>query len=80
MALIVMTKDFSRVVLMGGDTGVDSVLGQDYRYTRAFVLDDGSTDHTTEILSGYADKATILKGGGGALTPGWDLGQSRQPH
>ena len=50
---------------------LDSVLGQDYRYTRAFVLDDGSTDHTTEILSGYADKATILKGGGGALPPGW---------
>ena len=50
---------------------LDSVLGQDYRYTRAFVLDDGSTDHTTEILTGYADKATILKGGGGALPPGW---------
>lgn len=50
---------------------LDTVLAQDLPGVRCFVLDDGSTDRTPEILSRYADRVTVLKGGGGSLPEGW---------
>jgi glycosyltransferase involved in cell wall biosynthesis len=51
---------------------VDAILGQDHP-VRLVVIDDGSTDGTTEILSARSDdsRLTVLQGGGGALPEGW---------
>ncbi len=50
---------------------VEHALAQDHPQTRVFVLDDGSTDRTPEILKRYADRITIIQGGGGPLPEGW---------
>lgn len=35
---------------------IDSVLNQDYPNVELLVLDDGSTDHTRDVLEGYGDR------------------------
>lgn len=50
---------------------LEAALAQDHPDTRIFVLDDGSTDRTPEILAPYAGRVTVIQGGGGALPPGW---------
>lgn len=50
---------------------LEAALAQDHPQLRIFVLDDGSTDRTPEILARYADRVTVLEGGGGALPTGW---------
>ncbi len=39
---------------------IDSALQQDVRPVEIIVVDDGSTDATAEILTGYRDKITVL--------------------
>jgi len=38
------------------DEAIESVLGQDYERLELVVLDDGSSDHTPELLEGYAER------------------------
>lgn len=40
---------------------IDSLLGIDYANYEVFIVDDGSTDNTKNILSGYKDKITIIE-------------------
>ena len=45
---------------------IDSALQQMYQPIEVIVVDDGSTDHSREVLSGYSDRVTvILKDNGG---------------
>ncbi|MBF0443185.1 MAG: glycosyltransferase, partial [Oligoflexales bacterium] len=39
---------------------VDSILGQSVKAARVIVVDDGSTDGTSSILKGYADRGKIV--------------------
>lgn len=38
------------------EEAIDSILNQTYEYFELLVIDDGSTDHTSSIVKGYADK------------------------
>jgi glycosyltransferase involved in cell wall biosynthesis len=45
---------------------IDSALGQDYPRTEVVVVDDGSTDHSREVIAGYGDRIVpVLKENGG---------------
>ena len=51
---------------------VESILAQDHRDIAVVVLNDGSTDRTGEILSGFEDpRLTVIDGGQAPLPAGW---------
>lgn len=51
---------------------VQAALSQDHPAVQVVVLDDGSTDGTTELLSGIDDpRLTVVAGGGEGLPDGW---------
>jgi chlorobactene glucosyltransferase len=67
VAIIVPARDEARNI----EPCVTRALAQDHAGTRVVVLDDGSTDQTPEILARYADRITVVQGGGGPLPEGW---------
>lgn len=54
---------------------VDAVLAMDWPELHCFVLDDGSTDGTAEVLAvagaRHPGRLTVVPGGAGPLPPGW---------
>ncbi|MBU1194834.1 MAG: glycosyltransferase family 2 protein [Proteobacteria bacterium] len=42
-------------------TAIDSVLCQDYSPIELIVIDDGSTDHTQQLLADYGDQLMVLR-------------------
>lgn len=47
---------------------IESVLAQTYRDTEVIVVDDGSTDDTADVLSGYPSVRVVSKENGGTAT------------
>jgi glycosyltransferase involved in cell wall biosynthesis len=54
----VIIPTFNRAAML--KEAVDSVLAQDFRDFELIVVDDGSTDHTLEILNAYQEDITLL--------------------
>lgn len=56
---------------------IDSILDQDYPNLRVLAWDDGSTDHTVEILNSYAarypERLRVCTGGGPTGHPKWNF-------
>ena len=42
-------------------TTIDSVLAQTYSYWEMIIVNDGSTDHSAEIVQSYVDKDSRIK-------------------
>ncbi|MGJ8551128.1 glycosyltransferase family 2 protein [Winogradskyella wichelsiae] len=77
----IIIPTFNRAHLIGET--LDSVLAQTYQNWECIVVDDGSTDHTAEVLSSYCDKdsrfqyhhrpADRLPGGNAARNYGFEI-------
>lgn len=57
------------------DAAIDSALAQRHPHSRVIVVDDGSTDHSREVMARYGDRiTTVFKENGGqasAFNAGW---------
>lgn len=56
VSIVVLCHNYGRFL----PEAIESALGQDYPSLEVLVVDDGSTDDSLEIASGYADRARIL--------------------
>lgn len=62
MAIVIDNYNYGRYVV----AAVESALAQSYEAVRVLVVDDGSTDESRELLSGYTDRVElVLKENGG---------------
>ena len=53
---------------------VDSVLAQDFRDFEAIVVDDGSTDDTAAVLTGYGDAIRVVRQANGGMSSARNAG------
>jgi glycosyltransferase involved in cell wall biosynthesis len=56
VSVIIPTYNRARII----EEAVDSVLAQDYKDFELIIVDDGSTDNTSEVLAPYGNEASIL--------------------
>jgi glycosyltransferase involved in cell wall biosynthesis len=62
VSIVINNYNYSRFLGLA----VDSALAQDYENVEVVVVDDGSTDNSREIISGYGSRvASVLKENGG---------------
>lgn len=71
----IVTPTFNQAEFIA-DT-VESVLNQTYQYVEYIVIDDGSTDQTSEIMKAYQNRLTYISqkniGQAATLNKGWSL-------
>src|SRR5262245_26875129 len=56
---------------------IDSALGQTYAATEVVVVDDGSTDHSCEIINSYKDRSILVFKENGEQASGLNAGFAR---
>ena len=56
VSVIIPTYNRAEII----EEAVDSVLAQDYKDFELIVVDDGSTDNTSEVLATYGDDIRVL--------------------
>ena len=56
VSVVIPTYNRARII----EEAVDSVLAQDYKDFELIVVDDGSTDNTSEVLAPYEDDVRVL--------------------
>ena len=77
----IIIPTYNRAELIGET--IDSIISQTYKNWECIIVDDGSTDHTAEVIENYCNKDTRIKyyvrkkkymaGGNGARNYGFDL-------
>ena len=62
VSIVIDNFNYARFV----GAAIDSALAQSYAPVEVVVVDDGSTDHSREVISSYADRVSaIFKPNGG---------------
>ena len=56
---------------------LDSLFAQTDRDREVIVVDDGSTDDTSEVLAAYAERVTVVQGAHGGISSARNLGLAR---
>ena len=59
------------------EKAVDSVLAQDYKAIEVIVIDDGSTDNTLDLLSGYGNRIQVISQQNKGVSSARNLGIKR---
>ena len=57
ISVIIPTYNYARFLA----EAIDSALGQSYAPLEIIVVDDGSTDATSEVLAAYGDRIRVLR-------------------
>lgn len=69
----VIIPNFNRADLISNT--IHNILGQSFRAVEIIVVDDGSTDHSIEVLEGFGTQITLIRqensGPGGARNAGF---------
>jgi glycosyltransferase involved in cell wall biosynthesis len=53
---------------------IESALSQSYERVELVVVDDGSTDHSRDVISSYGDRVTAVHKENGGQASGWNAG------